>query len=104
MSWRYGYTKDCNAGEVCVGRLALGALCGYMERCLARYSDASGPDCYSSTVGNTCKVVETSRLVTRATEFVLYASVLHANEECEAKAIFIQYLSQSLGRDGRKST
>lgn len=46
------------------------------------------------------KVVETSRLETRATEFVLYASVLHANEECEAKAIFTQYLSQSL-RGGR---
>jgi len=42
---------------------------------------------------NTYKVVKTSRLVTRATEFVLYASVLHANEECKAKAIFTKYLS-----------
>ena len=42
---------------------------------------------------NTYKVVKTSRLETRATEFVLYASVLHANEECKAKAIFTKYLS-----------
>ena len=104
MSWRYGDTMNCNAGEANVGRLALGALCGYMERCLARYFDGGGPDYYGSTVGSTCKAVKTSRLETRATEFVLYASVLHANEECEAKAIFIRYLSQSLGRDGRKST
>jgi hypothetical protein len=41
----------------------------------------------------TYKAVKTSRLETRATEFVLYASVLHANEECEAKAIFTKYLS-----------
>jgi len=63
------------------------------ERCLARYSYGDESDCYGLTVGNTYKVVETSRLETRATEFVLYASVLHANEECEAKAIFTTYLS-----------
>lgn len=93
MSWRYDYTNDRNAGEVSVGRLAPGAFCGYMERCLARYSYGDESDCYGLTVGNTYKVVETSRLETRATEFVLYASVLHANEECEAKAIFTTYLS-----------
>jgi hypothetical protein len=100
MSWRYGDTMNRNAGEVSTRRIAPGALCGYMERCLARYSCGDGSDCYGSTVGNAWKVVETSRLETRATEFVLYASVLHANEECEAKAIFTKYLSQSL-RGGR---
>lgn len=93
MSWRYDCTNDCNIGEVPTRRLAPGALCGYMERCLARYFRGDGSVSYSLTVGNTYKVVETSRLETRATEFVLYASVLHANEECEAKAIFTTYLS-----------
>lgn len=93
MSWRYDYTNDRNVGEVLTGRLAPGAFCGYMERCLARYSRGNGSECYGPTVGNTYKVVKTSRLGTRATEFVLYASVLHANEECEAKAIFTKYLS-----------
>jgi hypothetical protein len=100
MSWRYGVTMNRNAGEASEGRLAPGAPCGYMGRRLARYSREGGSDCYDSTVGNTYKVVKTSRLVTRATEFILYASVLHASEGCEAKAIFTQYLSQSL-RGGR---
>jgi hypothetical protein len=83
MSWRYGDTMNRNAGEVSTRRIAPGALCGYMERCLARYSCGDGSDCYGSTVGNAWKVVETTFVECHLPVLAMTADVIQATyEEC----------------------
>lgn len=91
---------DCNADEVNGVGTALVAACGYMGRLLACNCSCDGFVVVVIAVGYITKVVETSRLETRATEFVLFASVLHCSEERAAKA-FSHKIPFLILREGR---
>jgi hypothetical protein len=86
-SWRIGWKHDRDADEVAGAGTGSAAACGYMGRLSAcnRFCGGfavRGQYCWTHTT----RAVETTRLETRATEFVLFASVLHCSEGRAAKA------------------